>query len=362
MKRICSVVVLFAVSMFMSGCASTQYKKAATQIQTANPHAALEYVALAIQQKPDDPELRRMLEGLIKTISRDHETRIELMRREKTYEEAVAECDRVIASAQLVSSLPGGNTVLYYDESERADLASLAAEKNYSLAAEYESQQQSRQAVDAYCRALGFRANYKDAEKRRIDLLESSTTKLFVTSDVSTEPEAVQHLLAALGPAALESRPRFLKIVHDETNATSKCIVSIEPATIDDTGWVGTSLKRDTEAFQITDKKTGETKYYPAKHVNGTLYTRSLVCRMSASFSVTPLRATDPQPAGTASAQAQDQKQYAAGLSGDAELLPRGVASLPREQPALRDPSVLKTECVRALAKQLGEQLFMAYK
>ena len=158
MKQIFPVCMLVS-SMLLSGCASTQYKKAATQIQTANPHAALEYVALAIQQKPDDKEMRSMLDDLIKTISRDHERRIELMRREKAYEEAVAECDRVIASAQLVSSLPGGNTVLYYEERERAELASLAAEKNYDLAAEYESQQQSREAVDAYCRALGFRAN-----------------------------------------------------------------------------------------------------------------------------------------------------------------------------------------------------------
>lgn len=362
MKQIFLVVVLFVSSILVSGCASTQYKKAATQIQTANPHAALEYVALAIQQKPDDKEMRRMLEDLIKTISRDHERRIELMRREKAYEEAVAECDRVIASAQLVSSLPGGNTVLYYEERERAELASLAAEKNYDLAAEYESQQQPREAVDAYCRALGFRANYKDAEKRRMDLLDSSTTKLFVKSDAPAEQEGVQHLLTALGPAALASRPRFLKIVRDETNATSICTVSIEPATIDDTGWVGKSLKRDTEAYQVTDKKTGETKYYPARHVDGTLYTRTITCTVSASFSVTPIRATDPQPAGTASAQAQDQKQYAANLSGDAGLLPAGVVNLPRQQPALRDPSALKTECVRALAQKLGEQLFMSYK
>ena len=362
MRKICLLVALSGMSIILSGCATTQYQKAATQIQTANPHAALEYVALLVQQTPNDPETRLMLDGIIKTISRDHESRIELMRRENSYEEAVAECDRVIASAQLVSSLPGGNTVLYYEESERAELASLAAEKNYDLAAEYEAQKQSREAVDAYCRALAFRANYKDAEKRRRDLLESCITKLFVTSDGSSEQDGVKHILAALGPAALASRPRFLKIVQDETNATSICNVSIESATIDDTGWVGTSLKRDTEAFQQTDKKTGEVKYYPARHVDGTLYTRTLVCTMSANFSVTPIRDTDPQPAGTASAQAQDQKQYAANLRGDADLLPRGVVNLPREQPAIRDPSALKTECSRALAKQLGEQLFMAYK
>jgi hypothetical protein len=183
-----------------------------------------------------------------------------------------------------------------------------------------------------------------------------------MSTDGSKDQEANQHLLSALGPAALASRPRFLKLVQDETNATSKCTVCIESATIEDTGWVGTSLKRDTEAFQITDKKTGQTKNYPARHVDGTLYTRKLVCSVSANFSVTPIRATDPQPMGTATAQAQDLRQYAGGLTGDAELLPQGVVSLPRESPALKDPAALKTECVRNVARQLGEQLFMAYK
>ena len=361
-QKACILSVSVGLSILLSGCVATQFRNAATQIQTANPHAALEYLALAIQEKPDDPETRRMLDGLIKTISRDHESRIELMRREKEFEGAVAECDRVIASAHLVSSLPGGNTVLFYEERERAELAELAADKNYHLALDYEAQKQPREAVEAYCRVVGFRAAYKDTEKRRMDILDSTTTKLFVTVDETKEGDAAKHLLSALGPAALASRPRFLKLVQDETNASSKCNISIESATLDDSGWIGKSLKRDTEAFQVTDKKTGQTKYYPARHVDGTLYTRTLTCSMSANFAVTPIRATDPQPTGTASAQAQDQKQYAAGLQGDAELLPQGVAGLPREQPAMRDPSTLKTDCVRHIARQLGEQLFMAYK
>ncbi len=361
MKKLCWLGVLLGLSMFISGCAATQYRDAATKIQTANPHAALEYVALAIQQKPDDPETRRMLDGLIKTISRDHEARIELMRREQSYDEAVVECDRVIASAHLVSSLPGGNAVLFHEERERAELAELAAGKSYQLALDYEAQNRPREAVDAYCQALGFRAAYKDAEQRRMSVMDSTTTKLFVTSAASRDEEASQQLLAAITPAALASRPRFLKVIRDETNATSKCTVCIESVTMDDSEWVGTSLKKDTEAFEVTNQKTGKVTYYPARHVDGMLYTRTLVCTVSGNFSVTPIRATDPQPAGTASVQATDSRQYAV-WQGDKELLPSGVATLPQQPPELRSASILKIDCVRRLAANLGEQLFLAYK
>jgi hypothetical protein len=362
MKNNVLVLAVCGTALLLSGCASVVYRNAATQIQTTNPHAALEYAALAIQLKPDDPKTRLMLDGLIKAISRDHESRIALMRHEEAYDEAVAECDRVIASSHLVSSLPGGNTVLFHEERERAELAELAAEKNYRMALEYESQKQPRDAVDAYCRALGFRAAYRDAEKRRADVLESSTTKLFVVFEGPKDQEGAQQLLAAVGPTALASRPRFLQLVQAESNATSKCIVRIDSTTIDDTGWVGTSLKRDTEAYQVVDKKTGQVKNYPDRHVDGTLKARTLECTVSATFTVIPIRATDPQPTGTATAQARDSKRYVEGLQGDVGLLPAEIVSLPREPVALRDPDVLKIECVRGLAKQLGEQLFMAYK
>lgn len=361
MKKAGLMGVLLGVSILMSGCASTQYRNAATQIQTANPHAALEYLALAIQEKPDDPETRRMLDGLIKTISRDHESRIELMRREKAYEEAVAECDRVIASAHLVSSLPGGNTVLFYEERERAELAQLAAEKHYQLALEYETQKQPREAVDNYCRALAFRLNYKDAEKRRMDLLNSATAKLFMTCAGSKEEDAAKSISVALGPAAMAGRPRFLKITPEETNATSKCMICVESISCEDTGWRATSLDKHMDAWSSTDKKTGKTTYYPARDVRGILYNRSVSCSMTANFSVAPIRATDPSPAGTASEAVTDSKAWA-NWSGDEGLLPRDVAALPRQEVALASPDVLKTHCVRRIVRSLGEQLFSAYK
>lgn len=361
MKRECLIGALLGMAMFLSGCASTQYRNAAAQIQTANPHAALEYVALAIQDKPDDPETRRMLDGLIKTISRDHESRIELMRREKTYEEAVAECDRVIASAHLVSSLPGGNTVLFYEERERAELAQLAAEKHYQLALEYESQNQPREAADNYCRALAFRLNYKDAEKRRMDILSSATAKLFITCTGSKEEDAAKDISVAIGPAAMAGRPRFLKIAQEETNATSKCTICVESVSYEDSGWLATSLDKHTDAWSSTDKKTGKTTYYPARDVRGILYKRSVSCSMTANFSVAPIRATDPSPAGTASEVVTDSKAWA-NWQGDQGLLPNGVAALPRQEVALADTKVLKIHCVRRIVTNLGEQLFSAYK
>jgi len=272
--------VLSGVAILMSGCMASQYRKAASDIQAANPNAALEYIALSLQANPDDQQTKLMLDDLIKTISRDHEQRIELMRREKAYEEAVAECDRVIASAHLVSSLPGGNAVLFHEERERSELAQLAAEKHYQLALEYESQNQPREAADNYCRTLAFRLNYKDAEKRRMDILSSATAKLFVTCDGSKEEDAAKDIARSVGPAATAGRPRFLKLESVETNATSKCTVVVESVAHEDTGWRETSLNKHIDASSYTDKKTGKTTEYPARDVRGSLYTRTVSCSM----------------------------------------------------------------------------------
>ena len=361
MKRLLFMGVVLGIGVLMSGCLSTQYRKAASNIQATNPNAALEYVALSLQANPEDAETRLMLDSLIKTISRDHEQRIELMRREKAYEEAVAECDRVIASSHLVSTLPGGNAVLFHEERERAELAQLAAEKNYQLALEYESQNQPREAADSYCRTLAFRLNFKDAEKRRMDILSSATTRLFVTCDGSKEEEAAKDIARGIGPAATAGRPRFLKMESVETNATSKCTVTVESVAHEDTGWQATSLDKHMDAWSSTDKKTGKTTYYPARDVRGMLYNRSVSCSMTANFAVTPIRVTDPSPAGTANEVATDRKSWA-NWQGDQGLLPNGVAELPRQEVTLADPTVLKTHCVRRITTNLGGQLFSAYK
>ena len=355
------ICFLLGLSIILSGCVSAQYRDAASKVQSVNPNAALEYIALSLQENPNDPKTKILLDELIKTISRDHEQRIELMRREKSYEEAVAECDRVIASSHLVSSLPGGNAVLFHEERERAELAQLAAEKHYQLALEYESQNQPREAIDNYCRALAFRLNFKDAEKRRMDIMSAATANLYVTCDGSKEEEVAKGIVVGIGPAALAGRPRFLKIVQIESNATSKCTVNVESVANADSGWLVTSLNKHMDAWSQTDKKTGETTYYPARDVSGSLYTRSVSCSVSANFAVIPIRATDPGPAGTASESASDSKQWA-NWSGDGGLLPSGVSSLPRQEVALADPSLLKTLCVRSIVRNLGEQLFESYK
>ncbi len=355
-------VLLFGVGgcLLLSGCLTAQYRDAAMQLQASNPHAALEYAAKAVQSDPTDVGAQMALQGLVKAIASDHEARIALMRRDRSYEEAVAECDRVMASAHLVGMLPGVNIILPYDEKERGELAVLAADKHYQLGLSYEAQGKSRDAVDAYSRALAFTAAFKDAEKRIVALRNASTTQLFLSAGEAKEAEYTRQLMNSMASVAMEMRPRFLGICASETNASAKCVVSIEDASITDSGWVGTSLNNDTPESSWTDKK-GVTHVTPAMHVRGMLYSRSVVCTASANFRVTSERVTEAQPSGTASARAGDKKDYAV-WQGDGQLLPPGVQNLPQTPPALASPASLKADCVRTMARNLGQQLFLAYK
>lgn len=346
--------------LLLCSCQTAQYRDAALKLQPSNPHAALEYAAKAVQLDPTDVSAQIALQGLVKAIAADHEERIALMRREHSYEEAVAECDRMMASAHFVSMLPGANMVLPYDAKERGELAGLAADKHYQLGLAYEAQGKSRDAVDAYSRTLAFTAAYKDAEKRVVNLRHANTTQLFLAADASREQDCARQLANSLTSVAMEMRPRFLVICPDETNATAKCIVTIEDASITDSDWVGTSLNKDTDASSWTDNK-GVVHVIPAMHVRGMLFSRSVTCTAAANFRVASVRATEAQPSGTANARAGDQKEYAV-WQGDWQLLPSGVQNLPQTPPGLASPAALKAECVRSLARTLGGQLFLAYK
>lgn len=362
MKRKAIVaIILMGFAVLFQGCASMQYRKAAIQVASSNPHAALEYISLSLQKSPSDSETRRLLDDVLKAISREHEACIERLRNDKNYETAVAECDRVIASAYYVRSFPGGNIVLYYEERNRAELSELAAEKNYKLGTEYELQKKNREAATAYCMALGFRATYKDAEKRRDAMMDAAMTRLYIKGvETSNEREFTQAICLGLGPAALQERPRYLKIVGDETNATTLCSVSVQPVNEQDTGWVSKAGRADP-TFIVTDQYGNKKKIQ--KHATWTVYSREISCRMSGGFSTEVKNQVQAlaAPGGNASYVAADSGKYAE-CQGDMDAVPKDIQSLPGDPPVMKDKETLRSECVRGIIGQLGNKLFLAYK
>ena len=352
--------IIIAISIITAGCASGRAYKAAQELQPVNPHAALEYVAISLRDDPDDEDTLELLRSIIIAISHEHENRIESMIRARAYEEAIAQCDRVIASAYLVRTLPGGPYNLYYRENQRAELTGLAAEKAYTEGVTSQSEGDNRAAIDAFDRSLGLVDNYKDARARRDELLESVTTSLFITvANLSLDPAAARILASGVGATAISERPRFLKLAETREGAGGVCTIRIEDASFNDSGWIWRRNSRRVEVPKYDDdgKKIGTIK----KKAWWTVYTRWTSYSLSAGFSVTAQNADEPAPSARASHTETSEVSYAS-WHGEEEGVPADVKALPSHPSEPKNRATLTGECAGKVAGELGHKLFLAYK
>ena len=344
----------------LSGCASSKSLDAARQMQPINPHAALEYVALCLQDDPDDSDARDLLDSIIPAIVYEHENRVASMIQAGAYEDAIVECDRVTASAYLVRTMPGGPYNLYYQENQRADLTDLAAGKVYGEARKFEADGDFRSAVDAYDRALGFVENYKDAPVRREKILDSVTSRLFITcDDPGIDSQAARIVTQGLGATAMSERPRFLKFAKDRDSAASICNVMIEDADFMDSGWNSNhdSKKVQVDVYNKKGKKTGTVERW----AYWTVYRRETRFTLAAGFTVKSESADEPTPSARASKTAFSEASYAR-WHGEKSGVPSDVLSMPSSSGPPKSRSTLTGECAGVVSRELGHKLFLAYK
>src|SRR5438309_621428 len=99
--------MMLAVTWLASGCAASKFNDAATQVRPKNPHAAIEYLAQALKADPKNEESLAMLKEIVQNLAEDHATRVKELERSGKFADAVAQCDRLIATKKLVSELPG---------------------------------------------------------------------------------------------------------------------------------------------------------------------------------------------------------------------------------------------------------------
>jgi hypothetical protein len=346
--------------IYLSGCASSKSLKAARELQPRNPHAALEYVALCLQNDPDDSDALDLLDSIIPAIVYEHENRVTSMIQAGAYEAAIVECDRVTASAYLVRTMPGGPYNLYYQENQRADLTGLAAGKVYGEARKFESDGDFRSAVDGYDRALGFVENYKDAGSRREKILDSVTSRLFITcDDPGIDSQAARIVTSGIGTTAMSERPRFLKLAKDQDSATSICNVVIEDADFMDSGWNSNhdSKKVQVDVYNKKGKKTGTVE----RRAYWTVYRRETRFTLAAGFAVKSESAGEPNPSARASQTASSDVSYAR-WHGEKSGVPSDVLSMPSSSGSPKSRSTLTGECAGAVSRELGHKLFLAYK
>lgn len=346
--------------IYLSGCASSNSLDAARQMQPINPHAALEYVALCLQDDPDDEDARDLLDSIIPAIVYEHENRVKSMIQAGAYEEAIVECDRVIASAYLVRTMPGGPFNLYYQENQRAELTDLAVGKVYGSARKYEEDGDYRSAVDGYDRALGFVENYEDAAVRREKILDSVTSRLFIScDDPGIDPQSVRIVTRGIGITAMSERPRFLKIARDRDSATAICNVVIEDANFMDSGWDSNraSKKVRVDKYNGKGEKTGTVE----RRAYWTVYRRETIFTLAVGFTVKSESDDEPVPSARALKTISSEVSYAR-WHGEKSGVPSDVLELPSSSGPPKNRSTLTGECARSVLRELGHKLFLAYK
>ncbi len=357
MRRVLFLPIIAA--LLTAGCAGRRNYQAAEALQPVNPHAALEYIALALADDPADEETRDLLKGVIQAIVAGHQTAVETLVRSGAYAEALAEYDRVIASAALVRSLPGGPYNLYYRENQRSELTEPAAAQVYAAGLRLEREGDLRAAVDAYDRALGLVPNYRDARTRREGLMGRVTFRIFIPPvSPGRDPEAAAILASGVGTAALSSRPRFLQLAAGPARA-AVCRIVIESSSFTDSGWQGRrdSARVEVPVYNSKGKQTGTA----VRTAHWTVFSRRTCYTLSAGFTVEATDPLAPAPSARASAAETDEAAYAV-WHGERSAVPASVLELPSTPADPAGRPALTARAAALVAAELGHRLFLAYK
>ena len=359
-------LALAGLAALLGGCAAGQYTDAAEALLTRNPHAALEYAGLALAADKDhEPAISLVRVKLLKSIAMEHEAKVAAMVAAGNYELAVADCDRVVASAALAATFPGGQMQIYHED-HRAELAGKAAEKFYQEGVRHQEAGDARSAVQAYCRALGFRPGYKDTRARYQACLDAAKVRLCIRVEGGQDAQAVRTVAEGIPRAARGRGLQFLEFVSEPSQAAATCVVRAESAVFNDTDWQGQDgynevwvAKRDPNTGRTLTDSTGQA-IQEKKTGSWTTFSRQVSYEVRFAFQVEGKDGT-PGPSGAAAHSAGDRGVYAR-WQGAVEAVPADVRGLPSTPGQLKRRDVLAQECAARAIDELAHQLFLAYE
>lgn len=237
-----STIGIAAALLVLQGCASATYYSAAQEIRPKSRYGAIEYLAKCLEVDPAHQEAITLLHELCSEINIEHGQIINDLERAKKYDQAVAQCDRVIALRSWVQSLPGDVDILH-EGAERTRLADSAAEEAYKEGDKYAGRD-DRRAARAYRRALGFARNYKDARAKYEQSLAEAMVRVYVDAGGSNGGEMFAGDVAnKLRQTVVAKNPEFMTIVDDPSQAMHVLQVTVQ-GNFSDTGW---QLKNGTD-------------------------------------------------------------------------------------------------------------------
>lgn len=363
----------------LSGCAASKYYGAAQEMRSKSRTGALEYLALCLEADPANQEAITMIDEIGKEIASEHAQTIKGLERAKKYDQAVAQCDRVIALRQWVKGLPG-KIDIYHDQAERARLAQAAAEKFYDEGQKLEAQDNAKKASVAYRRALGFVPAFKDAEERYQRNRSAAMVRLCVypfncSDGVGFLADSVRADLAA---KIVDLKPEFLEVVDDPSSAAHYLEGQVQ-AQFSDTGWRAQKesntiyKERVIGQREVVDPQTGAVSYedeVETYEVTATwmVYTRRTEAGLTLSYTIKSNKGAGVASGRATTDKASDETQYVANFAGAPdgeweEAIPNSVHEMPT---APQDPAGIEELAgrisVQAALTDFAQKIFEKYK
>jgi hypothetical protein len=361
------------LAAFMAtGCAASDYVKAAQQVRPKNPHAAVEYLGQALKADPKNEEALALLKDVAGSIAEDHATRVADLERSGKFADAVAQCDRVLATRKLVTELPGGVDI-FVNADIRTKLAKKASEKALTEGKAFHANGNDKKAAQSACIAKGFDPGNAEAQKCYDDWKKAATIQVAVAkfASASHHGQSISNdVTRRFFDKIVEKNPQFIALVHEgEGNPQAKLVGNIG-VDFKDAGWKDIPghraekklrEKRDSSGAALVDDK-GNTIYeeYRAE-VHWVLHERSTSLGMTLGYQVKMNDGT-VKWAKEVSDRASDAKKWVSDVRGDKSVLPSEVADLPPEKVEVHDFAGLAGLIVDGMIEKLSHELFVQQK
>ncbi|MGE0707596.1 MAG: hypothetical protein AB7N76_08010 [Planctomycetota bacterium] len=345
MGRRVMAAALCVATLWTAGCATAKYMETAKQTRSKNPHAALEYLALVLKEDAANKEAIDLANEIGKEIAAGADTKVRGFEQSKKYAQAVAVCDRVIATRDFLKTVPG-NIDIFVNEEERPRLAKLAADDFYARADQLCAEQPlstptAMKAAIAFRRSMGFVSGYKDAQKRYEDCRKSAMTNVAFGKFTFTRGTdfLVPRFQGNLKEVITAMNPEFLQISGNRSPETNALLTATIDAAWGDTGWKQQRQKNTVnKSRQIgTDEKGNP--LYEDYTVTATwvVYTRTTSATLNLRYEIKDLNG-GTLDSGSGRMKMSDTKQWAGNFGGDTnsqeyqDAVPYEVQQLPKQQ------------------------------
>ncbi|MBI3723341.1 hypothetical protein HY251_05220 [bacterium] len=360
------VCLLAGLAAASAGCHS--YYRAAERTRPQNPHAACEYLAKCLEDDPNDEDAIKLLNEIGKKIAVDHSEQVAELERSGRYEDAVAQCDRVIATRVLIAQLPGKVDVVHEAE-ERSKNAVQAAAKAYAVGLNLEKQHDQKGAARRFRVAMAFVPGYRDAPAHYAAMVKAATLRCAFAGfhgnnyGRSLARDAGERFKNKI----VEMNPEFLEIVGANDASARGRLTGVIDADYGDTGWVGT---RGRNSIQVNDTNPDGTWKVDAngnfifKTVSASwvVYDRTTSMTLTIKYEIVDAKTGGSLDAGQFSANDSDSGRYAGDFRGDMNAVPYDVQGMSRDRPGLRTFQDLAKPKVEVAVDEMSAKVFRRFK